>query len=56
LANIGLGHGAVDGGGGYTYFALTLGHEFSAVTGITYNLVIGLAMSARASWKVRQLR
>jgi hypothetical protein len=39
LANIGLGHGAVDGGGGYTYFNPQTGHEFSAVTGLTYNLV-----------------
>jgi len=39
LANIGIGHGAVDGGGGYTYFNPQTGHEFSAVTGLTYNLV-----------------
>jgi hypothetical protein len=39
LANIGIGHGAVDGGGGYTYFDPKLGHEFSAVTGFTYNLI-----------------
>ena len=39
LANIGIGHGAVDGGGGYTYLDPTLGHEFSAVTGFTYNLI-----------------
>ncbi len=38
LANIGIGHGAVDGGGGYTYFNPQTGHEFSAVTGFTYNL------------------
>jgi len=37
LANLGLGHGAVDGGGGYTYFDPQTGHEFSAVTGLTYN-------------------
>jgi len=37
LANLGLGHGAVDGGGGYTYFDPTTGHEFSAATGFTYN-------------------
>ena len=39
LANFGIGHGAVDVGGGYTYFDPKLGHEFSAVTGFTYNLV-----------------
>lgn len=38
LANLGIGHGAVDGGGGYTYFNPATGHEFSAVAGITYNL------------------
>jgi hypothetical protein len=37
LANLGLGHGAVDGGAGYTYFNPATGHEFSAVTGLTYN-------------------
>ena len=39
LANIGIGHGAVDGGAGYTYFDPTTGHEFSVVSGLTYNLV-----------------
>jgi hypothetical protein len=28
LANIGIGHGAIDGGGGYTYFNPQTGHEF----------------------------
>jgi hypothetical protein len=37
LANIGIGHGAVDGGG-YTYFNPQTGHGFP-VTGFTYNLV-----------------
>jgi hypothetical protein len=37
LANIGLGHGAIDGGVGYTYFDEKLGHEFSAVLGFTGN-------------------
>jgi len=37
LANIGIGHGAIDGGGGYTYFNPQTGNEFSAVTGLTYN-------------------
>jgi hypothetical protein len=39
LANIGIGHGTVDGGGGYTYFNPQTGHELSAVTGLTYNLI-----------------
>lgn len=38
LANLGLGHGTVDAGGGYTYFDQKTGHEFSAVLGFTYNL------------------
>ena len=38
LSNIGIGHGAIDGGVGYTYFDPTKGHEFSAVAGLTYNL------------------
>jgi hypothetical protein len=37
LANIGLGHGAIDGGLGYTYFDPKAGHEFSAVAGLTGN-------------------
>ena len=38
LVNIGLGHAAIDGGGGYTYFNPQTGWEFSAVAGLTYNL------------------
>lgn len=38
LANLGIGHGAIDGGGGYTYFNPQTGREFSIVTGLTYNL------------------
>jgi hypothetical protein len=38
LANLGIGHGAVDGGAGYTYFNPATGREFSAVAGLTYNL------------------
>lgn len=38
LANLGLGHGAIDGGVGYTYFNPATGQEFSTVTGLTYNL------------------
>jgi hypothetical protein len=37
LANLGIGHGSADGGFGYTYFNPQTGHEFSAVTGLTYN-------------------
>lgn len=37
LANFGIGHGAIDGGAGYTYFNPQTGREFSAVTGLTYN-------------------
>jgi hypothetical protein len=37
LANIGLGHGAIDGGVGYTYLDPKTGHEFSVVTGLTGN-------------------
>jgi hypothetical protein len=37
LANLGLGHGAIDGGVGYTYFDQKTGHEFSAVLGFTGN-------------------
>ena len=39
LSNLGIGHGAVDAGGGYTYFDTQTGHEFSAVIGATYNLL-----------------
>jgi len=37
LANIGLGHGTIDAGGGYTYLNPASGNEFSAVAGFTYN-------------------
>ena len=37
LANIGIGHGAMDFGGGYTYFDPHSGNEFSGVVGFTYN-------------------
>lgn len=37
LANLGIGHGALDGGFGYTYFDPKTGSEFSAVLGVTYN-------------------
>ena len=37
LANLGIGHGAIDGGVGYTYLNPLTGHEFSGVLGFTYN-------------------
>ena len=37
LANLGIGHGAIDAGGGYTYFNPATGRELSAVLGFTYN-------------------
>jgi hypothetical protein len=39
LANLGIGHGALDGGIGYTYFDTKTGHELSVVTGLTGNFV-----------------
>ena len=38
LSNIGLGHGAIDVGAGYTYLNPATGREFSGVGGFTYNL------------------
>jgi hypothetical protein len=37
LANLGIGHAAMDAGGGYTYLNNTTGRELSAVVGVTYN-------------------
>lgn len=37
IANLGIGHNAIDAGGGYTYFDPKTGHEFSATLGFTYN-------------------
>jgi hypothetical protein len=39
LANLGIGHGAFDAGGGYTYFNPQTGYEFSSVVGLTYNFM-----------------
>jgi hypothetical protein len=39
LSNIGLGHGAIDAGGAYTYFNPQTGHEFSGALGFTYNFL-----------------
>ncbi len=37
LANLGIGHAAIDVGGGYTYLNSSTGREASAVVGVTYN-------------------
>jgi hypothetical protein len=37
LSNLGLGHGAIDGGGGYTYLNQDTGFQASAVLGVTGN-------------------
>ena len=37
LSNIGIGHGGIDFGGGYTYLNPATGIEFSGVGGFTYN-------------------
>lgn len=39
LANLGLGHAAIDGGFGYTYLNPAKHFEFSAVGGLTYNFI-----------------
>src|SRR6185437_2085305 len=39
LANLGIGHGAIDFGGGYSYFDEKTGHEFSGTLGFTYNML-----------------
>jgi hypothetical protein len=38
LGNLGIGHGTVDGGFGYTYLNAKTGQEFSGVLGFTYNM------------------
>ena len=37
LSNIGIGHGAIDAGGAYTYLNMKTGTEFSATLGLTKN-------------------
>ena len=37
LANLGIGHTAIDFGGAYTYLNPKTGFEFSATTGVTFN-------------------
>jgi hypothetical protein len=39
LSNLGIGHGAIDVGGGYTYFNPQTGREFSGILGFTYNML-----------------
>jgi len=39
LANLGIGHGAADGGVSYTFLDPKIGQEFSVTTGVTYNTV-----------------
>jgi len=39
LSNLGIGHGAIDVGAGYTYFNPGTGNEFSGVGGFTYNFL-----------------
>jgi hypothetical protein len=39
LANLGIGHGAVDAGAGYTYFNPATGNELSGIGGFTYNFI-----------------
>lgn len=37
IANLGIGHGAIDAGGGYTYLNPASGVTISGVAGVTYN-------------------
>jgi hypothetical protein len=39
LANLGIGHGAIDAGAGYTYFNPVTGNELSGIGGFTYNFI-----------------
>ena len=39
FSNLGIGHGAIDGGGGYTYLDPTSGREISTVVGATFNFI-----------------
>lgn len=41
LSNLGIGHSAIDAGGGYTYLNETTGRELSAVIGFTKNFENG---------------
>jgi len=39
LANLGIGFGAIDAGGAYTYYNEKTGREFSGTLGFTYNFI-----------------
>jgi hypothetical protein len=39
LANVGIGFGAIDAGGAYTYYDEKTGHELSGTLGFTYNFI-----------------
>ena len=39
LSNLGIGHGAIDAGAGYTYFNPATGNELSGIGGFTYNFI-----------------
>jgi hypothetical protein len=54
LANLGIGHGAIDGGVGYTYFNPQTGKELSVVTGLTGNFKNTVPLEA-VSYRRRRL-
>jgi hypothetical protein len=39
LSDLGIGYGAIDAGGGYTYLDMQTRREFSTVAGDTYNFL-----------------
>ena len=39
LANLGIGHGAIDGGMGYTYLDAAKGYELSIVGGLSHGQI-----------------
>jgi hypothetical protein len=49
LANLGIGHGAADGGAGYTYFDPKAGHEFSTRCSERTDRYDGCAFSIKAA-------
>jgi len=59
LSNLGLGHAAIDGGGGYTYLNQDTGFQASAVLGLTGNFENGhtgytSGLDAHLDWAVSQ--
>ena len=59
LANVGIGHGAIDAGGAYTFLNDKSGLEFSATVGVTYNWENGHAnyrngVDSHLDWAVSQ--